>query len=269
VIRAFLILFLVASSAAAHDDLAEQVVAVTRKISRDPRNAELYLYRAELYRADGHWQKAEADYKTAKTFSSKMISADLGLGLLYLITGRYQESKTSLDVFITRQPENFQALAARGQAQSKLGQGKAAIQDYTSALRIRPDPEVYIERAHLQTAHDGLHEALAGLDEGIQRMGSVVTIELYAIELEMKLRHFDEALIRVDRISKQSERQETWLAQRGDILRQAGRPEEARKAYREALLAIESLSPGKRGTRYTRDLEDRIKKALETLPDNG
>jgi len=55
----------------------------------------------------------------------------------------------------------------------------------------------------------------------------------------------------------------TWLLRRGDILRAAGREEEAKKNYREALAAIERLPEAHRNTRATVELQEKIRAALE------
>jgi hypothetical protein len=46
------------------------------------------------------------------------------------------------------------------------------------------------------------------------------------------------------------------------VLREAGRPAEAREAFAAALAAIESLPAGRRAARTTAELEKRIREAL-------
>ena len=87
---------------------------------------------------------------------------------------------------------------------------------------------------------DGLTRALHSLDEGIVRLGPIVTLELEAIEVELRLNRYDAALARVDRISAQTPRKDSWLARRGAILERAGRLDEAHAAYRAALDAATS-----------------------------
>lgn len=258
----------VASLGFGHDELSDQVKAITIQIQQAPNQADLYIQRAELLRADSHWKQAEQDYLKAKRLAPGIAATDLGLGLLYLSTNRLQESKRSLDRFLSRQPDHAEALVARGHALSKLGNRMAAVEEYSRALKLRPDPEIYIERSRLLSAEQKLQEAVTGLNQGIQQLGPIVTLELYAIELEIQLKRYDDALTRVDRIANQSERKETWFARRGEILLQASRKEEARKAYRLALEAIQKLPQARRNNRYTLELEERVHLALEQLRDN-
>jgi predicted negative regulator of RcsB-dependent stress response len=104
---------------------------------------------------------------------------------------------------------------------------------------------------------------LRGLDEGINRLGPVVTLQLAAIDLEVGRKNYEAALTRLNQIAAQSERKEAWLVRRGDILKLAGRDDEARAAFNAALLAIESLPPAHRQSRSVTALELRARLALK------
>src|ERR1041385_2750456 len=101
-------------------------------------------------------------------------------------------------------------------------------------------------------------DAVRGLDEGIRRMGPLVTLELSAIDLEVQLKRYDAALARVDTVMSRLQRKESWLVRRAEILKTAGREQEAKKSYRDALAAIEKLPPTHRHTRATLQLEASI-----------
>jgi tetratricopeptide (TPR) repeat protein len=262
-------ILLLSAFAFSHDELAEQVEAVTKEIRRSPRDARLYFQRAELYRADGHWKDAEVDYRKAKKLAPDMIPADLGLGLVYLATNRLNESRQSLEGFVSEQPDHAEARVALGQVWNRLGNRMAAVEQYSRALTLRPDPEIYIERSKLLSEENRLEQAITGLNEGIQQLGPIVTLELFAIDLEMQLHRYDHALSRVQQIANQSERKETWYAKRAEILALAKRIPEAREAYQMALAEIQKLPQTKRSTKYTLELEARIQKSIEQLEQNA
>ena len=88
---------------------------------------------------------------------------------------------------------------------------------------------------------------------------------LYAVELEVEAGRYDEALRRIDRLASGSARQEPWLMRKGALLEAAGRPDEAIAVYSEALEAIETLSPRRRGTKAVQRLETEALTALERL----
>jgi len=90
-------------------------------------------------------------------------------------------------------------------------------------------------------------------------------LQLFAIDAELKQGNFDGALARVDSIAARSPRKETWLARRGEILRQAGRPAEAKRAYADALAALRTLPPTRRNVPAMQELARRIQAEIDSL----
>ena len=250
----------------AHEGLHEQIVAITAKIKRDPKNASLYLQRGELYRLHRDWARASADYDRAARLQPDLKIVDLARGKMLFESGRLQRAKFTLDRFLTRQPNHFEGLITRARVLAKLGVRSAAVNDFTQALAVSlaPEPELYIERAQVMAGDvKRVSEALAGLDEGIQKLGPLVTLQQAAIDLELRRPNYDGALSRVDLIAAQSERKEAWLVRRGEILKLAGREEEARAAFNAALVAIESLPFSLRQSRTVTALQLRARTALK------
>ena len=117
-------------------------------------------------------------------------------------------------------------------------------------------------RAVRSCGPQSLDEALAGLDRGIERLGPLVSLEFHAIELELERKNFDGALARLDRVAPQYGRRETVLERRGEILTAAGRENEARQAFAEALAALETISPSRRATPAMAQMETRLRAIL-------
>jgi predicted Zn-dependent protease len=256
---------LLSSFALAHEGLHEQIRAVTAKIKRDPKNASLYLHRGELYRLHREWTRAAADYDRAARLQPDLKIVDLARGKMLFESGRFQHAKFVLGRFLSQQPDHYEGLITRARVLAKIGLRSEAIEDFTQALAKSavPDPDLYIERAHVTAGDEKrIDQALNGLDEGIKRLGPVVTLQLTAIDLELRRQNYDAALARLDAVTSQSERKETWLVRRGEILKLAGRDEEARAAFNAALVAIESLPPQRRQSRAVTTLQLRARSAL-------
>lgn len=255
--------------AAAHGDLHEQIEAVTMRIAEAPASAPLHLKRAELHRAHRQWGAALSDYARAAALDPDLAAVDLGRGLLFLETDAPRAAREALDRFLARHPAHAEARAARARALVRLGEPAAAAADLTAAIAAspRPRPEYFIVRAQVIAAggEPRIAEALRGLDEGIARLGPLVTLQLLAIELELKRHASDAALDRVETLAAVSPRKETWLTRRGEILEQSGRLREARLAYEAALEAIGTLPESRRGTRAAEELAARIRTGLERV----
>ena len=255
-------------SADAQNEVSARIQALDRQIEKEPRNAELYARRGDLRRAQAEYDAAQADFDRALALNPKLAAAlDLARGRLFLDANWPLSAKTALDRFLSQSPDHFEALIYRARALVKLEQRLAAAQDYTRALARanKPPPEVYLERAQSLMGAGAPHyqEALRGIEEGLRRLGPLITLQLYAIDLEVKLKQYDAALARLERVSASSPRKETWLARRGEILRDAGRAGEARQAFQAALAAIAQLPAAHRNTPAVAELEKRLKAALE------
>jgi len=256
----------------AHADLDRQIAEMTTRIENDPRNAELYLKRGELHRIHRDWEAARTDYRRARKLRPDLAAVDYFVGKLQLDAGRPKKAKKSLDRYLAREPTHAKARVARARALVQLGKPLDAAGDFTRAIDSydaegRPDPSYYLERARalVEAGTDQVDAALVGLDEGLARLGRPVTLQLYAIELELGRGRHDEALARLEQIAAQSERQETWLVRRGEILESAGRNDEARAAFARAIEAIESLPVSRRGSRAMLRLRTEAESALARL----
>jgi predicted Zn-dependent protease len=250
----------------AHGDVDEHIAALTEQIRQDPRNPRLYLKRGELHRDRHHWTAAEADYNRAARLDPGLAVVELARARKLFESGRASKALPRVDGYLARQPDDAEARVLRARILAKLSRGVEAAREFTQAIEqtAEPQPEHYIERAQALVRSGPQHraEALCGLDEGIQRFGPLVTLELLAIDFELKDKDYDGALSRLEAIAAQSPRQETWLARRGEILMWAGRPAEARLAFQAALEAVESLPAGRRWTPATVKLESRVRAAL-------
>jgi tetratricopeptide (TPR) repeat protein len=255
----------VATAAAAHGPLQEQIDAATQLIALAPDDAQLYLRRGELHRLHEDWDAALADYDRAAALAPADDVVDFLRGRALQEAGRPALAKAALDRYLAGHPDHAEALVTRAKAQQALGALRPAAADYTRAIDrlARPDPDYYLERARIEVAGREVTKALAGLDAGLLRLGPVPALQLYAIELEVELGRVDRALARLDAAAAQSARKETWLARRGDILLRAGRRKEAHAAYAAALAAIEALPASVRQTSATVDLERQVRGALD------
>ena len=251
----------------AHGDLHEQIASVTGQIRQDPRNAMLFLKRGELHRVHGEWDAAQADYELVTRFAPDFAAVDFFRGRMLLESGQTKSARKSLDRFLEKEPNHAEALLARARVLVKLGESEAAANDFTRAIARTPEPkpDYYLERAQALASAGGLRvaDALRGLDEGIKKLGPLIALRVRAIDLELLRKNYDGALARLEQIIAQSPRRETWLARKGDILKQAGRTGEAREAFAAALKAIESLPQNPRKTRTMVVLESRLRSGIE------
>jgi tetratricopeptide (TPR) repeat protein len=262
-----------APAARGHGEFHGVILAADQDIAKDPKNPELYLRRAELFRIHQQFDSAQADIAIAEKLSPAFPVLDIAKARLLLDTGWPLSARAHLDRFLQASPRHLDALVLRSQAWNRLGQPLYAAEDLNRAIAVTPEgaPDLYIERAHT-LASAGLEQieaAIQGIDDGVKRMGPLVTLELTAIELELRRNNHDAALARVDTVLERSPRKESWLARKAEILLQAGRAPEARKAYAAALSALNTLPPARRNVPAVVDLAKRIQLELDHLNTPG
>lgn len=143
-------------------------------------------------------------------------------------------------------PTDGEAFVGRARALVKLGRVNPAVADFWRGLELlrQPPPEYFLELARALIAEGQVQEALRALDEGIRKLGPILPLQGYALELELGRTNIDAALARLETILARSMRKESWFARRGDILLEAGRTAEARKSYEASLAAVKRL-PGR------------------------
>ena len=197
-------LILLATVASAHEGLHGQIAEVTARIKRAPRDATLYLKRGELYRLHQDWRRASADYDRAARLQPALAVVDLARGKMLFEAGRPTGAMRALDSFLLNQPKHVEAHVTRARVLVKLGRRIEAERDFTTAINLTstPQPELYIERARSLADAPGSNmgdtiEALRGLDEGLTKLGPLVTLQLYAIDLELRRENYDSALARL------------------------------------------------------------------------
>jgi tetratricopeptide (TPR) repeat protein len=252
----------------AHGDLHIQIRDVTKRIKQHPNDPLLYLKRAELHRAHRDWKAALADYDSVHRLNPSEPDVDFYRGRMLLDANRLSDALVNLNRFIPVRPDHASARVVRARTFARLGRHSEAAEDFTHALNkiTTPSPELYIERAKtLAAGKEGVEAALKSLDEAIRRLGTLITLQLAAVDLELSANRYDSALTRIDQIASQMPRKETWFARKGDILIRAGRDAEAKKHYEQALQAIEALPIHRRNTRGMLELQQQIHDRLKSL----
>ena len=254
----------------AHDSTRDEIETLSTRIRGGEATASDLLRRGELHRLNGEWAAAAADYDRAALLDPASPRVPLCRAALFLAVGSADAAKRTLDRVLGRAPDDADALQLRAQALIALGRPLQAARDLDRMLAHikRATPDHYLERARtlVRCGERYIGRALEGVDEGIQRLGTIVSLELFAIDLELRRRHFDAALARLDRLAPQLGQAGILLERRGELLAAAGRSDEARAAFAAALAEIESLAPQRRSTLAVVEREARLRAAVGVAP---
>jgi len=268
---AYLIALSLPSAVVAHPDIEARVKIVTEQIERDPGNAALFIKRGHLHHMHREWDEALKDYDRGAELDPNAYVVHLRRGETLLEMGRAEAAKQALDQFLKFNGDHAEACVLRARVLAELGAPDEAIADLSTAIALsaRAQPDWFLERARLvATQAERIDEALRGLDEGLARLGQLVTLETLAIDLELRRDRHDAAVARIDRILARMPRKELWLVRRAEVLAGAGRVSEARDSLNAALMAIDTLPPSRRRTKAVLDLEAQARSSLAKLTES-
>ena len=214
-----------------------------------PGQAALYVKRGDLHRVDENWSAAEADFKRAANLAPDLTIVDYHLGRTWFESGRADLAVGAFSRFLKARPDHARAHAARGRSLARLGDFAAAADDMGAAVQRSgdPSPDLFIDRARylIALAPPKTTAALRTLDDGIVRLGPIVTLVGLAVEIESGRGRHQAALDRIDSLAQELRDSPAWLERRGGLLLAGGKGEDARDAYRAALKAL-SLLPARR-----------------------
>jgi tetratricopeptide (TPR) repeat protein len=172
------------------------------------------------------------------------------VGRMKLEQGYPREALTLLDQVVAQNPGFGLARLNRARAWLTLGQTGKAVDEmdvFIGGLSSSA-PDYYLERADMAMALDtgGYPRAVAGLEEGVARLGPLVTLVQRLVDLHQGQDDTDRALAALQSLPPALRGLPAWQARAGDIHRQAGDEIAAAAAYRRALAGIEALPAGRR-----------------------
>jgi predicted Zn-dependent protease len=270
IVLGFLIL-MPGQPAHAHGDDLFLIEALTEELEKAPE-PDLYIRRGELFRHHQEWALAEADFIAAAKLEPKLAVVDFFRARLLLESGFPEKAHPIVDRYISAVPDEAEGWFLRGEVLAALGRHDDGAADYSEGIsRARtPRPDHYLRRARFLGAAPKPDPAriIAALDEGIARLGPIISLVELTILFEEARNNFDGALERIALAMAHSPRRERWLVRQGDVLVQAGRPDEAIASYRAALAAIEALPERYRTTVPIEKLVRDAQEALERLSDS-
>ena len=171
--------------AAAHDEVDVPIAGLSLRIASHPDSLPLYLLRGELRRIQGDYEGARDDFAEVARRDPTCRELDLRRAALALDMGAPAEARRLMDATLAARPDEPAALRLRSRALVALGMPREAIADLGAMLAnvAHPSPDHYLDRARLQIQQGEPEAALRGLDEARERLGAVVSLELYAIEI--------------------------------------------------------------------------------------
>lgn len=253
-----------ALTAAAHGDLHERIARLDARLQREPGQARLWLERGELHRQHRDFAAAERDLAEAARLDPRLPGLEPARARLLAESGREGEALALLERLCAQPPAplEWQRLRARLlQSQGRPAEAAKAWEGIVGGPG-RPQPSDVLELAALRARLGEIDAAVTALEDGLRRLGELPVLELRLVELLTATGRYELALARIESARSRAPRPETWLERKAEVLRLAGRLEEAAEAARAGLAALESLPEVRRDTAAARELASRLRRYL-------
>jgi tetratricopeptide (TPR) repeat protein len=249
-----------------------RIAEVTRQLEAAATNrAPLLIQRGNLHREHRDWSAAELDFRAAARESRDALPLLLGRARLEFDQGHPAEAESIYTQAIGHYPSSGDAYIGRAQSRLERHHIVEAIADFQAGLTNSGshDPDDYIRLAQALAAQGRTNEALSWLDCGVKHsVRGEISLHSVALDFEWEQQNWRAALQRIDRIIPLASRKEGWLARRGEVLLQSGRPAEAHDSYVAALRAIDGLPPRLQQSPAVQGLIKKIRTALAAIPNS-
>ena len=258
--------------ARAHGDVHLQIAAITKSLANldgkhakaSSQRAALHHQRGELFRADGDWAAALADYELAASLDPNLTVIHLSRGRVLWESSRPTQAIVSLSTFLANEPSHGEAMLLLARSYRSLGESQQAEMWFARALTHlqAPLPDYYLERIdNLQQLH---HVAASreALEQAISRLGRLFVLVDALRQLEQGAGNQHAALALYQELIA-SYPNNFWLqADYADYLQSLARVSDATQARRAILQHLDALSKPKQQSKPLRKLRTRIENQL-------
>ena len=240
----------------AHPAIEQQIQEINRALAAAPADAGLTLRRAELFFQHAQYKDALDDLAAVERISPGTPDLAYRRAKIYREMKRFDEARALLEHYVADQPANASAQRLLSRIYRDLGQFDQAVESGRKAIQssIRPSPDDFLELAALQRSGAGNAAALQTIEQGISKLGSIVTLQLAALSIEEQTGLFDAALQRIDALKSAGVQEESRLVWRARVLAKSGRDQEARENCLQAKKALLAQAPQRRATAANQEL---------------
>jgi len=143
------------------DEIAEQIRLC-------PQSGTLHGHRAEIYRSQGEFDLAIADFTRQIDLGNEVAQAHLARGICYRMAGNHEKALEDFNETVWRTPRWTHAIIARAWTFFALGNLDRALADATSAVELEPDePNWLLARARLLATCSMFDKAMEDLNHAL------------------------------------------------------------------------------------------------------
>jgi tetratricopeptide (TPR) repeat protein len=253
--------------APAHEAIDVQIEHINTLLKSTPENRTFFIKRGELHRQHGNHPLALRDFQHAKKINSSSGDTDFYIGRLRLEMNQADKALPMLRRFIHKNPGHSNALQYLGDAHFALDHFVLAARAYKQAATAEkhPDPELFLKtvRAYEEAGPDYKKHSRKAIEQGILRLGPLVTLIMTGIQLEISQQDYAQALGLLEKLPEAVKNSPKWMLRHGEILNKAGHKKEAILVNTRAIEKINNLPNSRRNSREMIQIINALKSNLK------
>lgn len=198
----------------AHEEPDVKIRELTQQLQAEPNRASLYTERAGLYRKAKRYDEALADYGRALDCPSPPAKVRIWVAGTLREAGRSSEAADALRAYLADHPADWRTHLVRARLLRDVGHTKEADAAYRALVESCPPgtPDLYLEWARALAGPNGRGWEAAGriLQEGLDRLGPVPSLEVKAMRIDERLGRVSSALTRWQRLASTAPDAPLW-----------------------------------------------------------
>ncbi len=222
----FLVAFMLTpDTGLAHGSLHEAIERKSRQIEEQPDDALLRFERGMLYQEHGDIGPALKDFHKVLQLEPAYHICHLPLAQLYRDTGNFKQALLHINTFLEQEPENPFGYETRASISQKTGAYLSAAADLKKMIALKNGnairPDDYFNLADgILLAYPGRYGlAIDALEEGLQRLGGIISLQERLVDMEIAAHRYAAALERIELVMQSLPRKGKWLAKKEAVAR--------------------------------------------------
>ncbi|MEZ4781449.1 MAG: hypothetical protein R2816_07790 [Flavobacteriaceae bacterium] len=245
----------------AHGDLTKRINIKTNEIKLNPNNPELYFDRGFLYQQHEEYDKATLDYKKAGElgFNDKLL--DFRKAESYYKWGKHELALTASSAYLEKDQNDVKINKLHAQILFELKHFDKSFDHYKFFINTveDPRPEDYIEFSLISIAkYNDYNKAIDILENGIQKLGNVISLQLEKLEYYKKSNQVEKAIEQYNQFILNNKRNEFWYYKKAHYLYENNQISQCKIALEQSKLSISMLKDKIKNTQAVKELTKNI-----------
>ena len=212
------------------------IASYQRAVEADPQAAQSHFNLGIALQQEGRPDEAVDAYRRATELEPKVVARHRALAGALDSAGRYEEALEAIGPALALDQADAASHATQGIILGKLGRDAEAVLAFREASKLDPRNHVYVSNLGIALFRlKRYDEAVAPIRQAVDRKPQDTARRAMLSSSLAYLRRFDEALLEIDKALELNSTNAPLHGQRGYILSQIGRHEDAMGAYEESL----------------------------------